>query len=37
VRKDQAIAYSDVDLPGGRFCDELKNEQNARFVSRQGA
>jgi predicted homoserine dehydrogenase-like protein len=37
VRKDQAIAYSDVDLPTGRFCDELKREQNARFVSRQGA
>ena len=31
IRKDQAIAYSDVELPAGRFCDILKGEQNARF------
>jgi predicted homoserine dehydrogenase-like protein len=31
IRKDQEIAYSDVELPAGRFCDKLKGEQNARF------
>jgi predicted homoserine dehydrogenase-like protein len=31
IRKDQAISYSDVELPAGRFCDILKGEQNARF------
>jgi len=30
-KRDQAIANSDVQLPEGRFCDELKDEQNARF------
>jgi predicted homoserine dehydrogenase-like protein len=33
IRRDQAIAYSDVDLPEGRFCDKLKDEQNACFAS----
>ena len=31
IRKDQAIAYSDVELPAGRFCDKLKGEQNDSF------
>lgn len=33
VRRDQAIAYADVRLPEGRFCDRLKDEQNAHFGS----
>jgi predicted homoserine dehydrogenase-like protein len=31
VRKDQAILYSDVDLPQGRVCDALRAEQEAFF------
>jgi len=31
IRKDQAIACSDVELPEKRLCDRLKGEQNARF------
>jgi predicted homoserine dehydrogenase-like protein len=31
VDRDQAIAYSDVELPGGRFCDRLRGEQNTYF------
>ncbi|MBE0669583.1 MAG: NAD(P)-dependent oxidoreductase [Anaerolineales bacterium] len=33
ILRDEAITYSDVDLPPGRFCDKLKDEQNARFNS----
>ena len=31
VRRDQAVAYSDIELPKRRFCDKLKDEQNAHF------
>jgi predicted homoserine dehydrogenase-like protein len=31
VAKDRAIAYSDVELPAGRLCDRLVEEQNAHF------
>ncbi|MBE0568180.1 MAG: Gfo/Idh/MocA family oxidoreductase [Deltaproteobacteria bacterium] len=31
IARDRAIAYSDVELPAGRYCDRLKGEQNARF------
>ncbi|MBP2674448.1 MAG: hypothetical protein H6Q84_1288 [Deltaproteobacteria bacterium] len=31
VPRDRAIAYSDIELPEGRFCDRLKSEQNTRF------
>lgn len=32
VPRDCAIAYADVELPKGRFCDQLRAEQNARFA-----
>jgi predicted homoserine dehydrogenase-like protein len=31
VRQDQAIAYSDVELPEGRLSDKLRGEQNDHF------
>lgn len=31
IRKDQAIAYDDVELPKGRLCDNLRAEQNHYF------
>jgi predicted homoserine dehydrogenase-like protein len=31
VRRDQAVAYSDIELPQRRLCDKLKDEQNAHF------
>lgn len=31
ITKDQAITYSDVDLPAGRIIDGLRDEQNKRF------
>ncbi|MGB7630095.1 MAG: hypothetical protein WBM29_03320 [Candidatus Deferrimicrobium sp.] len=31
VRRDQAVAYSDIELPQRRLCDKLKGEQNAHF------
>jgi predicted homoserine dehydrogenase-like protein len=31
VRRDRAIAYSDIDVPNRRLCDKLKDEQNAHF------
>jgi len=31
VSRDSTISYDDVDLPQGRLCDRLKNEQNSRF------
>ena len=31
VRRDQAVAYSDIELPKRRLCDKLKDEQNAHF------
>jgi predicted homoserine dehydrogenase-like protein len=34
VRRDQPIAYPDVELPQGRLCDRLREEQNARFHPR---
>jgi predicted homoserine dehydrogenase-like protein len=32
---DQSIAYSDIDLPEGRLCDKLRDEQNAYFGTLQ--
>lgn len=32
VRRDQAVAYSDVQLPQRRLCDKLKDEQSAYFA-----
>ena len=31
IPKDQTIAYSDVDLPGDRLCDKLREEQKKYF------
>jgi len=31
VRRDQAVAYSDIELPQRRLCDKLKDEQSAYF------
>ncbi len=31
VRKDEALTYADVDLPGGRLVDELRRQQSEEF------
>jgi predicted homoserine dehydrogenase-like protein len=31
ISKDQVITYDDVELPPGRLCDRLREEQNAHF------
>ena len=31
VRRDEPVAYVDVDLPGGRLVDRLRAEQDSRF------
>jgi predicted homoserine dehydrogenase-like protein len=31
MRKDEALRYSDVELPAGRLCDQLRDEQSRRF------
>jgi len=31
IHKDQTIRYEDVDMPQGRLCDRLRQEQNERF------
>jgi predicted homoserine dehydrogenase-like protein len=31
VPKDRVLTYADVDLPSGRLCDRLRDEQNRRF------
>jgi predicted homoserine dehydrogenase-like protein len=33
IQKDESIRYTDVELPEGRFCDELRAEQNGYFCS----
>src|SRR5687768_13921987 len=33
VPKDQAVSYADVNLPKGRLCDKLRQEQDAFFAS----
>lgn len=33
IRKDQAITYTDVELPPGRLCDKLYAEQTLYFAS----
>jgi predicted homoserine dehydrogenase-like protein len=32
VHKDQPLAYSDVELPQGRVCDQLREKQEAFFT-----
>ncbi|NBC85281.1 MAG: Gfo/Idh/MocA family oxidoreductase [Bacteroidetes bacterium] len=32
VRKDEAISYDDVEVPAGRLCDRLREEQNTTFA-----
>jgi predicted homoserine dehydrogenase-like protein len=31
VPKDQPLSYDDIDLPHGRLCDKLREEQNQHF------
>jgi predicted homoserine dehydrogenase-like protein len=31
VGRDEVIRYQDVDLPGGRLCDRLREQQNEVF------
>jgi len=31
VKQDQVLTYSDVERPGGRLCDQLREEQNLKF------
>ena len=31
VKKDQTLSYADVEIPAGRLCDQLREEQNSRF------
>lgn len=33
VSKDQALTYADVELPAGRLCDKLRQEQDRQFFS----
>ncbi len=33
IQKDQILTYDDVDLPEGRLCDQLRNEQTTYFAS----
>ena len=35
VKRDEVLTYDDVALPAGRLADELRAEQNARFVAAQ--
>jgi predicted homoserine dehydrogenase-like protein len=35
IRKDTLLTYADVELPAGRFADQLRHEQNAHFLGRQ--
>lgn len=32
ISKDQVLTYDDVELPEGRLCDKLREEQNAYFA-----
>ncbi len=32
IAKDEVLTYADVELPGGRLCDELRAEQNTYFM-----
>ncbi|MEO8444914.1 MAG: NAD(P)-dependent oxidoreductase, partial [Gammaproteobacteria bacterium] len=31
IRKDEPISYRDVELPKGRLCDRLRQEQTEHF------
>lgn len=31
IPKDQVLTYNDIELPDGRLCDRLRNEQDAMF------
>ena len=33
VAKDTAVTYADVELPPGRLCDRLRDEQDKRFAA----
>ena len=33
VSKDSAVTYADVELPAGRLCDRLRDEQDKRFAT----
>ncbi len=32
VARDEVLTYSDVELPPGRLCDQLRSEQNSHFA-----
>ena len=34
IAKDQPLRYTDVALPAGRVCDQLRAEQTAHFKTR---
>jgi predicted homoserine dehydrogenase-like protein len=34
ISQDEIITYSDIELPAGRLCDQLRKEQNMRFSPR---
>ena len=33
IPKDQVLTYEDIELPGGRLCDKLRQEQNNLFFN----
>lgn len=33
IRRDEPVTYEDVEIPAGRLCDRLRDEQNARFFA----
>ncbi|MCC6240188.1 MAG: Gfo/Idh/MocA family oxidoreductase [Phycisphaerales bacterium] len=33
ISKDEVLTYADIELPAGRLCDKLRQEQNARFFN----
>ncbi|WP_289500959.1 SAF domain-containing protein [Gloeocapsopsis sp. IPPAS B-1203] len=37
IPKDQVLTYNDVELPSGRFCDNLRAQQNAYTLSKSPA
>jgi len=34
IAKDQVLTYADVEMPQGRLCDKLRNEQDSYFASK---
>ena len=36
IKRDQAVTYADIELPPGRLCDKLRDEQDAYFSDMSG-